>query len=232
MTRAFKTTVFVLLALLALAACTELKPQTTAQAAPVDYYSVDGPSNLDTSTFPKTPQNVYGDDSNTHRPAPVKATITYNVVKKSIGRRQHFSRDPYGWPKRNPKVTFETSTGTDKGFFWNRSHLIADSLGGDAIPANSVPGTRTQNVGNRKHTGGMQYIERKCVDYLKKHRNVTLYYQVTPNYEGNNTIPTTVTVQALTSDGAIDETVTTYNNLKGFTIDYQTGAVTAENGQD
>ena len=72
----------------------------------------------------------------------------------------------------------------------------------------------------------MQYIERKCTEYLKKHRSVKLYLSVTPNYKDDEIIPRTVEVQALTSDGAINEKVITYNTAKGYTIDYKTGKVT------
>jgi len=61
---------------------------------------------------------------------------------------------------------------------------------------------------------------------LKKHRSVKLYYQATPYYRGDELIPRTVEVKALTSDGAINETVITYNTAKGYTIDYRTGKVT------
>ena len=134
--------------------------------------------------------------------------------------------NPSGYPAKNFKTRIHTTTGTYDGWFYNRSHLIADSLGGVAESYNAITGTRMQNVGNRSNTGGMQYIERKCVDYLKKHRSVKLYYQVTPYYRDDELIPRTVEVRALTSDGAIDEKVITYNTAKGFTIDYHTGEVT------
>jgi len=46
------------------------------------------------------------------------------------------------------------------GYFYNRSHLIADSLGGRSYKYNVVTGTRQQNVGNNGD-GGMQSIEKK-----------------------------------------------------------------------
>ena len=70
----------------------------------------------------------------------------------------------------------------------------------------------------------MQYIERKCAHYLETHPNIKLYYQVTPKYQGSELIPRTVEVEALTSDGVINEKVITYNEMTGYTIDYKTGA--------
>lgn len=71
--------------------------------------------------------------------------------------RQKFSKDadPSGWGVQD-KVKILYSNGKHyKGFFWNRSHLIGDALGGDAIRQNVVTGTRTQNVGEDAK-GGMR----------------------------------------------------------------------------
>lgn len=192
-----------------------------------DYYLVAGSSGLDPETFNQTSNFVYSEKDELGRSGQARATITSKDVFDSMNYRGQFKEgdNPSGYPAKNFKTHIHTTTGTYKGWFYNRSHLIADSLGGVAESYNAITGTRMQNVGNRSNTGGMQYIERKCVDYLKKHRSVKLYYQVTPYYRGDELIPRTVEVQALTSDGAINEKVITYNSAKGFTIDYHTGEV-------
>lgn len=54
------------------------------------------------------------------------------------------------WKPNHVKYKIEWLNGLSYvGDFWNRSHLIADSLGGDALRVNAVTGTRTQNVGGR-----------------------------------------------------------------------------------
>ena len=192
-----------------------------------DYYLVAGSSGLDPKTFNQTSNFAYSEKDELGRSGQARATITSKDVFDSLGHRDEFEKgdNPSGFPEKNFIAKVQTTNGLYKGWFYNRSHLIADSLGGDAKSYNAITGTRMQNVGNRKNTGGMQYIERKCVDYLKKHRSVKLYYQATPYYRGDELIPRTVEVKALTSDGAINETVITYNTAKGFTIDYHTGEV-------
>lgn len=193
-----------------------------------DYYLVAGSSGLDPETFNKKSNFVYSEKDELGRSGQARATITSKDVFDSMNYRGQFKDgdNPSGYPAKNFKTRIHTTTGTYDGWFYNRSHLIADSLGGVAESYNAITGTRMQNVGNRSNTGGMQYIERKCVDYLKKHRSVKLYYQVTPYYRGDELIPRTVEVRALTSDRVIDEKVITYNTAKGFTIDYHTGEVT------
>jgi DNA-entry nuclease len=69
------------------------------------------------------------------------------------------------------------------GYFWNRSHLIADSLGGHAVRRNLVTGTRMQNVGSqRDRDGGMAYCETKVRNWLYKHHTGSVYYRAEPIY--------------------------------------------------
>ena len=219
---------FFVLAILLNGPLKNFNPRPLLQNTKDDYYLVMGSSQLDPETFNKTSNYAYSEKDELGRSGQARATITSKDVFKSLGHRDEFASDdkPSGYPEKNFTAKVQTTNGLYDGWFYNRSHLIADSLGGDAKSYNAITGTRMQNVGNRKNTGGMQYIERKCVDYLKKHRSVKLYYQVTPYYKDDEIIPRTVEVQALTSDGAINEKVITYNKAKGYTIDYYTGEVT------
>ena len=106
----------------------------------------------------------------------VVGNITYKMVKKSAGWREGFAEgsEPSGWGK-NTIVNIKLYTGKYyRGFLWNRSHLIADSLGGRAIRRNLITGTRMQNVGANNGQGGMAYTERKVVNYLYKHHKASV----------------------------------------------------------
>lgn len=137
--------------------------------------------------------------------------------------------DPKGWPSPNPKVTIQ-NLNNDKsysGYMWNRSHLLADSLGGDEIVKNLITGTRTQNVGNSDQQGGMRYTEVMASGYLETGRATTcpLYYAATPVYQGNEPTPRAVTVDIQSCDKKIDERVLVYNTANGWDINYATAAI-------
>ena len=131
---------------------------------------------------------------------------------------------PSGWG-HNEQVYIEMPDGnTYHGALFNRSHLLAKSLGGDDADYNLVTGTRTQNVGdNRGQDGGMAYTEGIARDWLWDHRDGTVYYCATPVYEGNELVPRSVIVDVRSSDGEIDQRVEVFNAVAGFEIDYATG---------
>ncbi|MDV6000717.1 DNA/RNA non-specific endonuclease [Streptococcus canis] len=180
--------------------------------------------------------------------------ITKDMIDMSAGYREKWESkpEPSGWYsyffkntnqratesdyKHNPKnvskisnnikVSIPLSNGrTRHGYLFDRSHLIADSLGGRPFRNNLITGTRTQNVGNNDRKGGMQYIENKVLDHIKKNPKVYVYYKATPVYQGTELLPRVVLVSALSSDGFIDETVRVFNNVAGFNIDYQNGGL-------
>lgn len=94
----------------------------------------------------------YGDLDNLERPTWATARITKaDYDREKDEKREDIKVNPTGWPKKNPKVTITHPDGsTYTGHFWNRSHMIADSLGGEPIKENLVTGSRPQNVGGRK----------------------------------------------------------------------------------
>ena len=158
--------------------------------------------------------------------------ITYKMVKDSAGWREEFAddSDPSGWGD-NKIVKIKLYNGKYyKGYFWNRSHLIADSLGGKAIKRNLITGTRMQNVGANDGTGGMAYTERKVVDYLYKHHKVSVYYSATPVYKGKELIPRSVIVDIKSSDKKLNERVIVYNAAKGYKINYKKGTASGGSG--
>jgi DNA-entry nuclease len=155
--------------------------------------------------------------------------ITYKMVKDSAGWRQDFEpdSDPSGWGK-NTKVEIELYNGrVYRGYMWNRSHLIADSLGGRAFRQNLIKGTRMQNVGANDGKGGMAYTERKVVNYLYDHHKVSVYYSAKPIYKDKELVPRSVIIDVKSSDGKINERVIVYNAAKGFKINYKKGTFTS-----
>lgn len=155
----------------------------------------------------------------------VKGTITYRLVKKSAGWRESFASDanPSGWG-HNKVVKIKLPTGrTYRGYLYNRSHLIADSLGGHAVRANLVTGTRMQNVGANNGNGGMAYCETRAVKWLYRHHKGSIYYAATPKYVGNELIPRSVVVDMKSSDGTLNGRYVVYNAANGYKINYRTG---------
>ena len=188
-----------------------------------DYYSVDGPANVQYSPTPG--EYHYSDLDALGRTGIVYASIDYAHVRESAGWRSKFEpdSDPAGWGS-NSKVSIPNVNGKAyKGYLYNRSHLIADSLGGRSYRNNLITGTRGQNVG--VGSGGMQYIEKKVVDFVNANQNCPVYYAVTPNYMNEtDLVPSTVSVDAKSCDGQINEHVTTYNVANGYTIHYNDGS--------
>lgn len=160
----------------------------------------------------------------------VTAKVTYKMVADSAGWREDMPADAdeiSGWG-HNKKVTVSLSNGRIySGYAFNRSHLLADSLGGHAVKENLVTATRTQNVGNNdsKHPGGMAYTEMLARDYLYKHHKGWVYYRATPVYKGSEAVCRSVYVDIRSDDGSIDQRVEVYNAMNGYTVDYRTGEI-------
>lgn len=158
------------------------------------------------------------------------AKVTYKMVEKSAGWREPMPSDAdtiSGWGHQR-KVSVSLSNGKKyNGYAWNRSHLLADCLGGHAVKENLVTGTRTQNVGNNTFSspGGMQYTENKALDYLRAHHKGWVYYKATPVYKGKELICRSVYVDIKSDDGSINEHVEVYNALNGYSINYANGVI-------
>ncbi|MCL6424369.1 DNA/RNA non-specific endonuclease [Brachybacterium sp. JHP9] len=195
-----------------------------------DYYTITG-----TAVVERTP--VSGQVTTCDLDSLGRAQCAYGLLTAPAkGDSEGKLPDPAGWPKNNAKVTILASDGVDgskqyKGWMMNRSHLIADSLGGPEVAGNLVTGTRTQNVGTTQiggqYAGGMAHTERMAREYLAsgKGAECPLYYAATPNYTGSELLPRTVTVDIMSCDHAIDERVIVSNTANGWNIDYMTGAV-------
>ena len=144
---------------------------TTTQQTGDNNYTTQGKANFGTQQADielALKQSKKAQDNHTPAPKPrlinhpngtqtVILTATDRAIAKARGR-QPLDTDPQGWPDSNPKVQVHFPTGVSyKGYFWNRSHLIADSLGGLPEENNLIAGTRAQNVGDNHAPGGMAY---------------------------------------------------------------------------
>ncbi|EFY02227.1 DNA/RNA non-specific endonuclease [Streptococcus dysgalactiae subsp. dysgalactiae] len=199
----------------------------------------------------------YADLDGYNRSGVAYGIITKDMIDMSAGSREKWENDynPSGWfsykfkadgraatdndykhsPRQvkripnNQEVSIILSNGKVRhGYLFDRSHLIADSLGGRPYRNNLITGTRTQNVGNNDRKGGMQYIENKVLTYINQNPSVHVYYKAEPVYVGTELVPRYVVVSALSSDGVIDEKVRVFNTANGFTIDYQNGGLLSD----
>lgn len=158
--------------------------------------------------------------------------LTYDMYAKSAGWRAKFDADVSGvsgWYADGHSNNHETTIALDngrsyRGYFYNRSHLIADSLGGASSRKNIITGTRTQNVGdNSANPGGMAFTETEVRNLFKANHGVTVLYYVNPIYFGNEIVARGTTVDVRSSDGSIDQHVVVWNYANGHAIDYNTG---------
>lgn len=208
----------------------ELDTMVSSFAADVypDYYRVIGVSS---SARDDAPDGItYGDLDAEGRATGAAGWITgeMRAAARERGRADAELPDPAGWPKSNHEVEI-AGVGNHRdyhGWFWNRSHLIADSLGGDPVAENLITGTRTQNVGDNVTPGGMAYTETLAREWLDAHPEGRLWYAVVPVYGEGELIPRALVVDIKTDDGEIDQKVLVYNRANGWDIDYTTGEIT------
>lgn len=173
---------------------------------------------------------TYGQLDSLGRPTYATANITAELYNKEKNeKREPIKVNPVGWPEKNPRVQVNYKDGTSyKGYFWNRSHMIADSLGGEPIVENLITGTRAQNVGTRHNDGGMAYAESKVRKHFDSGNKSTVWYEVINFYNDNELIPRRTLVNMKSDDGSIDERVVVYNTADGYKIDYNTAEVNEE----
>lgn len=191
-----------------------------------DYYRVDGDADFGDTVIPDAGTITYGTPDGLGRSTSAIGNITSRLREEGSGRERDMPDTITGWPDNNPKVEIDLGDGSSyHGYLFNRSHLIAKSLGGEDSAENMVTGTRMENVGRNQPPGGMAYTETLARDWLDANPDGSIIYKVTPNYEGEELLPRTVTVDMLSSDGALDMRVTVFNTANGYDIDYRNGGV-------
>ena len=196
---------------------------TWNEAAAPNYVATTGPASLENATLSLASGTYETHADELGRPSMVSANVTPEMATAGAKRKRSELPNPLGWPK-NAEVDIQMADGTYHGWLFNRSHLLAKSLGGPDTADNLVTGTRCQNVGNNDGSGGMGMPETAARNWLNRNPEGSLFYEVEPHYVGSEPIPRTVSVDVKTSDGSIDNHYVTYNAAKGFTIDYATGA--------
>ena len=152
----------------------------------------------------------------------VKCSVTSNMIEASRGVREPFTSEPYGWPEHNMKVNYVNSRGaTVHQWLWNRSHLVADMLGGEATSRNSVPGTMIQNVGDG--SSGMVKPEREVAQNVRRWR-CKVNYKVTPVYNSSSdAIPIATVADAASVCSSWNKSYIIVNAWPGYSINYVTG---------
>ncbi len=196
------------------------------EAESPNYYRVVGPAEV--GDMPEAGTVWYGSLDGLGRTTGAVALVTYESMEAGRDRSRGNLSDvtPSGWG-HNREVDIAMPDGSVyHGLLFNRSHLVAKSLGGDDEPHNLVMGTRTQNVGANVggEDGGMAYAEGLARNWLYAHPDGTVYYAATPAYEGDEPVARSVIVDVRSSDGTVDQRVEVYNAARGFAIDYATGA--------
>ena len=193
-----------------------------------DYYRVVGTAVVDVELEPGEAR--YEGLDALGRTGRAVALVTPEMAEAGSGREREDISDihPAGWG-HNREVDITNPDGSAyHGHLFNRSHLLAKSLGGDDADYNLVTGTRTQNVGdNTGQDGGMAFTEGLARDWLREHPGGTVYYSATPVYEAAELLPRSVIVDVRSSDGAVDLEVEVYNAAAGYDIDYATGRFSA-----
>ena len=208
----------------------DFKATAWRESSSPDYYRICGKAIIAYDVRSEAGSIEYGGMDELGRTTWAAGTITHNMRKEAQQRgRLGFTSDCdniSGWG-HNGQVTIPSANSKSRdynGYFYNRSHLIADSLGGDAKNYNLVTGTRCQNVGNCDNCGGMAYAERIARDYLDKHENGWIYYAATPVYEGDELVPRSVFVDMKSDDSSIDQHIEVYNAAKGYAVNYMDGS--------
>jgi len=197
-----------------------------------NYYWLNGIAQIDSSVMPASGEVSFGADER-GRSAVARGSLTYGMFEASKGSRQGEPLDPPYWPSGNREVEIpSTLTGKSyHGYMYNRSHSIADSLAGEASYSsefNFITGVRTQNTGADSH-GGMRAAEELAENYWKSHEGSkeTIWYQVTPLYYGDETMPRGTVIDELSSDGALNVQLVVINAAEGWDIDYSSGSFTS-----
>ena len=190
-----------------------------------DLYRVDGEERLVQGLLLDKPEYII--DSKTKKPLFAASLVTIYSVDSHRGNQQKFNEDPVAWPK-NKKVVIPYLDGEAyRGWFYNRSHLVADSLGGPAIANNAVTATRTQNVGGPSNDGGMRIPEEIAYEFVNdlqsKKKEDALLYIAKPIYQQDQLIPCAVVVHFENEKHQINRTFIVFNIANGFTLDYRNG---------
>lgn len=185
-----------------------------------------------------------------------RATFAHIQLKdddepNGVKRESKITYDPVGW--HNYKLNYIDVDGeTKQAFLMNRGHLIGYQFSGlNSEGRNLVPMTRLLNAGtvsdkamDDSNPYSMLFYENQLDSWLSENPDKTLDLKVVPNYNGNELIPRTVTMNWSGYDSkgepilvdlktrgneiysGVTGNVTLENTSPNATIDYSTGQAT------
>lgn len=125
-------------------------------------------------------------------------------------------RQPIG----NVKPSGWTNKKVNGSWVYNRCHLIGFQLAGENDnERNLITGTRKMNMEMLKY-------ENEIADFLKRSENNYVRYRVTPIYEEENLVASSVQIDAVGyGDDSLDFSVNIKNEQDDILIDYKTGEI-------
>lgn len=183
----------------------ELKHLTNSHDAIYEYQN-NVPSFPDSIKLTTQPSYWYSQEDGNNKCGEAFAVL-YGKALETIGYRDSTSDIfPSGW------------NNSDASDIFQKSHLIAHSLGGSEELSNLFTGTKYLN------NTLMKPREMEVKNYLQSHKDNHVLYRVTPKYVGNNMVPSGVQIEARSvEDNTISFNVYCYNIQPGYVIDYSNG---------
>ena len=173
----------------------------------------------------------YSDLDQMQRPGVCYAGITPQNYRDELDQeREKLPKQITGWHKSVQLPVQYPGTTSDKNVqILQRSHRLADSLGGEGTIRNLITASSYENIG-QDNKGGMCYTEELARNWLASAPNdAWLYYCVTPVYGEGDLIPRSSYVDILSSDGTINQHVEVYNVIgdiqNRYYFNYATGEV-------
>jgi DNA-entry nuclease len=197
-----------------------------------DYYWVNGKAHFTKFAGLEAGDYRFGADSQ-GRSATARAVLTYTEYEASRGSRQGEPLDPPAWPENKiVAISYGLTGRTYHGYLYNKSHSIGDSLLGTksyTSEYNFTTGTRPQNVGADQN-GGMRFAEESAENYWESYPGThhVIYYQTTPLYKGNETMPRGSIVDVRSSDKTLNTEIVVINSAEGIRFNYSDGTNNAK----
>lgn len=193
-----------------------------------DYYWTNGKAHFTDFSGLKSGDYRFTADSQ-GRSGTARAVLTYSEYTASRGSRQGEPLEPPAWPgNKIVAISYGLTGRTYHGYLYNKSHSIGDSLLGAksyTSEYNFTTGTRPQNVGADQN-GGMRAAEESAENYWESYPNThhVIYYQTTPLYKGDETMPRGSIVDVRSSDKTLNKEIVVINSAEGIRLNYATGS--------
>lgn len=172
---------------------------------------------------PSEGTTTYCDPDDRGRPTCAYGLLTPENREKGRNYQRHnVDFNPSGWPESNTYIEHF-------GPLWIKTPMFGTQLGGDFVPNNTITGTEhldnSRPKGNAYDKNGLQYPEHLAAQYLDDQYNAQcpLYYAVTANYEADELIPRSLTIDIEACDQSLSKRMIIYNVEATYDINYHTG---------